>query len=287
MRKLNLSQREARNGMLYASLPVIGFSVFFVIPFIISIIRSFQSSMGIKFVGFENYISVLQSESFRLAAYNTFRFIIIGVPSIIVLSLVIALMINNFLKSNSFFRTVFLMPYVIPVASTIMFFQILFEKSGIVNTFLSNGNRIDFLHTDSAFYILVLLYVWKNFGYNMILFLSGLVQIPREYYDAAKVDGANSRKIFRFVTFPMLSPTFFFVFIISIVNSFKVFREAYALGGQYPHMSIYMLQHFMNNNFVNVNYQRLSVSSVYVFVVIFIIVLVLYVHQKKAGDNQL
>jgi len=287
MRKFNLTQREAYNGMLYAAVPVTGFAVFFVVPFVISIVRSFQSGLNPRFVGLQNYISVFQSESFLLAASNTLKFIGIGVPTIMVVSLLIALMLNFVIEKASFFRTIFLMPYVIPVASAVMFFQILFERSGVVNTLLLGDNRVDFLHTDSAFFILLLLYIWKNFGYNMILFLSGLTQIPREYYDAARVDGAGSWNTFRFVTFPMLMPTFFFVFIISIVNSFKVFREAYALGGQYPHTSIYMLQHFMNNNFQNLNYQRLSVSSVYVFLIIFIIVLVLYNRQRKAGDNQL
>ena len=101
------------------------------------------------------------------------------------------------------------------------------------------------------------------------------------------MDGAGPVRIFRSITLPLLGPTFFFVFVISIVNSFKVFREAYALGGAYPHSSIYMLQHFMNNNFQNLNYQRLSTASIYVFLVIALVVLALFLHRHRKGSVQL
>ncbi len=284
---MKLTQRKSLEGISYAALPLAGFLVFFAVPFGISIVRSFQSGLTQEFVGFENYILVAQSESFRLAAGNTFRFMLMGVPSIILISLVIALALNQKIKGSSFFRTIFLMPYVIPVASTVMVFQIVFEQSGILNSLFFKDEAVDFLHSDNAFYVLVLLYIWKNFGYNMILFLTGLAQIPQEYYEAARVDGAGPLRIFWSITLPLLGPTFFFVFVISIVNSFKVFREAYALGGAYPHSSIYMLQHFMNNNFQNLNYQRLSVSSIYVFLMIALVVLALFLHRRRKGDNQL
>lgn len=287
MKTMNLTQREARDGLLYAAVPLLGFAVFFFVPFLISFVRSFQTGISSEFAGLDNYISVFQSNSFRLAAGNTFRFMLVGVPAIILFSLAVALALDAGLRSSSLFRTVFLMPYVIPVASSVMVFQILFEQSGIVNTLLPPAERVNFLHSGSAFAILVLLYIWKNFGYNMILFASGLSQIPHEYYEAAKVDGANGFRIFWHITLPLLTPTFFFVFIISIVNSFKVYREAYALSGAYPDSSIYMLQHFMNNNFVNLNYQRLSVASNYVFLIIFLLVFLLYRFQKRTGDNQL
>ena len=121
----------------------------------------------------------------------------------------------------------------------------------------------------------------------MVLFLAGLSRIPRDYSEAARIDGAGSFQTFWHITMPLLAPTFFFVFIISIMNSFKVFREAYALGGEYPHESIYMLQHFMNNNLLNLNYQRVSTASLYVFIVILLLVLLLYLRRQKKGDYQL
>lgn len=284
---LGLQKRRALAGIAYASVPVAGFLVFFAVPFGISIVRSFQSGLTQEFVGWENYISVASSNSFRLAAANTFRFICIGVPGIILFSLLMALALDQKIKGHGFFRTIFLTPYVIPVASTVMVFQIVFEQSGILNCLCFQQLPINFLHSDNAFYILLLLYVWKNFGYNMLLFLTGLSQIPSEYREAARVDGAGPVRTFWRITLPLLGPTFFFVFVISIVNSFKVFREAYALGGAYPHSSIYMLQHFMNNNFQNLNYQRLSTASIYVFLIIALIVLAMFLHRKRKGSVQL
>ena len=285
--RFRLGRRRALTGMAYAAVPLAGFLLFFAVPFVISIIRSFQSGLTQRFTGWDNYISVAQSESFRLAAVNTFRFIVMGVPAIILFSLLLALALDQKIIGHTFFRTIFLTPYVIPVASTVMVFQIVFEQSGILNSLCLQQSPVNFLHSDNAFYILLLLYVWKNFGYNMLLFLTGLSQIPSEYREAARVDGAGPVRIFWSITLPLLGPTFFFVFVISIVNSFKVFREAYALGGAYPHSSIYMLQHFMNNNFQNLNYQRLSTASIYVFLVIALVVLALFLHRSRKGSVQL
>lgn len=284
-----MARREARNGWLYAALPLCGFLVFFLAPFLISIVRSFQRGLTQEFVGLENYIALLESNAFRIAATNTLRFILYAVPLNVLVGLLIALALHRLAARASFFRTVFLMPYVIPVSATVMFFQILFERSGVINTILTRvgADPIQFLDSGNAFYVLLLLYLWKNFGYNMILFLSGLARIPRDYGEAARIDGAGSFQAFWHITMPLLAPTFFFVFIISIMNSFKVFREAYALGGEYPHESIYMLQHFMNNNLLNLNYQRVSTASLYVFVVILLLVLLLYLRRQRKGDYQL
>jgi ABC-type sugar transport systems, permease components len=289
MKKINLARREARNGWLYASLPLAGFLIFFFAPFAISVVRSFQRGITQEFVGFYNYVSIIQSAAFRIAAGNTIRFTLFAVPLNILIGLVIALSIRKMGASASFFRTVFLIPYVIPVASTVMVFQILFERSGVVNTILRTFNfeLVDFLHSENTFFVLLFLYIWKNFGYSVVIFLTGLVAIPRDYGEAARVDGAGAMRTFRHITMPLLSSTFFFVFIISIVNSFKVFREAYALGGAYPHDSIYMLQHFMNNNLQNLNYQRLSVAAMYMFIVILLLVLFLYLRNCRREDHQL
>ena len=289
MKKGSLARREARNGWLYAALPLFGFAAFFLIPFLISVVRSFQRGLTQEFVGLENYVSILSSNAFRTAAGNTLRFIVFAVPLNMLIGLTIALALHKLASRASFFRTAFLIPYVIPVSASVMFFQILFERSGVVNTVLTlmGMEPVNFLGSDNAFYVLLLLYLWKNFGYNMVLFLSGLARIPRDYSEAAHIDGAGPFKTFWHITMPLLAPTFFFVFIISIMNSFKVFREAYALGGEYPHDSIYMLQHFMNNNLQNLNYQRVSVASLYVFLVILLLVLLLYLQRRRKGDYHL
>jgi multiple sugar transport system permease protein len=143
------------------------------------------------------------------------------------------------------------------------------------------------MNSPSAFASLVALYIWKNCGYNIVLFLAALNSVPRECREAAEIDGAGGRERLFGVTLPMIAPHSFFVLVISVANSFKAFREAYMLYGSYPNRSIYMLQHFMNNNFENLNYIRLSVAAIMVFLVIFALVFLLYRLRGKVGDAEL
>ncbi|WMJ22344.1 sugar ABC transporter permease [Paludicola sp. MB14-C6] len=287
---MTLKQRQQRIGILFASPFLIGFILFFIAPFIISIGYTFTfGTGGTRFVGLQNYVDVFNSSAFQLASYNTFRFISIGVPLIMLLALVISLLLNKKFGGSSFFRSVFLYPLVIPIASTVMVFNLFFAESGLLNTLFSTIGIpvVEWLNSNYAFSVLVGLYIWKNCGYNIVLLLTGLNSIPYDFYEVARIEGATKWQQFRYITMPIMMPTFFFVFVISIINSFKCFREAFLLSGTLPHKSIYMLQHFMNNNFTNLNYQRLSVAAFLIFLVIFALIYVLFRMRKKAGDIQL
>lgn len=287
---MKIKHRDKLTGTLFFLPFFIGFVVFYIAPFIVSFGKSFTFGVGrTKFVGLSNYTDVLGSEAFQLASYNTARFIGIGVPLIMLLSTIFALMLQKKFYGSSLFRSIFLLPLVVPVASTVMVIQIIFADNGIINAALAaSGISVSsWLHSDRAFAVLVLLYIWKNCGYNMVLVLSGLSAIPNDFYEAADSEGATSFQKFTKITLPIMMPTFFFVFVISIVNSFKSFREAFLIGGDRPHKSIYMLQHFMNNNFANLNYQRLSVAAFILFFVIFMLVFILFQFRRKAGDVEL
>ena len=142
---------------------------------------------------------------------------------------------------------------------------------------------------EHAFVVLLILYLWKNTGYNVVLFLAALNSIPKEYYEAADIDGAGGFTKVTRLTLPLIAPHTRFILVISIVNLFKSFREAYILFGDHPDRSIYMIQHFINNNFINLNYIRLSVGAVLVFLVIFIMVGLLlgFGLRGKGGDEAL
>lgn len=289
MRKIRMSARQSLTGFLFTLPIIVGMLVSFFVPFLVSIYMSLTSGAGGEFVGFRNYVNLLSNGTFQLAARNTGKFILIAVPLIMIIGLGIALLLSRKLKGSQFFRTVFIFPYVLPVASVILFFQIIFEKNGLLNGLLSLLHLpvVDWLNSSSAFLVLVFLYIWKNCGYNIILFLAALNSIPKEYYEAADIDGANGRQKMYYITLPLMVPYLFFIFVISIINSFKVFREAYILCGAYPPSSVYMLQHFMNNNFSNANYLNLSAGAVLVFLVIFILVLVLFRLRREVGDGRL
>lgn len=276
--------RYALTGVSFTLPFLAGFALLYLIPFVWSIEKTFTAGAGgIRFVGLQNYADLFRSAAFRLAAGNTFKFIAIGVPLLMVVSFLLALALYQKFRGASFFRSVFLMPMVIPVAATITVVQAFFGRQGLTNQLLEAlGIPLqNFMGSELAFPLLVGLYIWKNCGYNMILFLAGLSAIPADFADAARCDGASPGYILRRITLPLMVPNFFFVFVISVVNAFKSFREAYLLGGERPHESIYMLQHFMNNNFQNINYPRLSTAALLIFTVIFLLVLLLFWIKRK------
>lgn len=127
---------------------------------------------------------------------------------------------------------------------------------------------IDWINGDTAFGVLVFTYVWKNLGYDVVLWVAGLAAISDELYEAARVDGAGILARFFYVTLPGLSKTAFLVVSLSVFNSFKVFREAYLIAGEYPHESIYMLQHLFNHWFVTLDIQKMSAASVLLLLVV-------------------
>lgn len=234
----------------------------------------------------QNYVEVFQSKAFRLATFNTLCFIGVGVPLLMAFSLGLSLLLQKNFSGVSTFRAVFLFPLIVPIASTVMVFDIFFSDAGVLNKILQllGMSPVSFLNGNAAFWILVGLYIWKNSGYNMVLFLAALNGIPNSIYEAARMDGATKGQLFTKITVPLMIPSLFFVLIISIINSFKSFREAYLIGGTMPHSSIYMLQHFMNNNFSNLNYQRLSVAAIMIFTVIVTLIYILFRLERRAGD---
>ncbi len=263
---------------------VAGFLVFYLLPYILGIYYSFiDNAFSRNFVGVANYIQLFQSESFRKAASNTLFFTGICVPSIMLISLMLALLINKDIHFRNVLRTVLVSPLVVPVASVVMFWQILFHEKGMANSILSafEVEAVDWMNTKWSVVVVLVIYLWKNIGYNLVLFLAGLQNIPRQYYESADIDGASSFKKFTKITLVYLTPTTFFVFIMSIINSFKVFREIYLTSGDYPHDSIYMLQHYMNNTFAALDYQKLTSAAFVMGFVIYILVFVLFRAERK------
>lgn len=281
------AKRQRRTAWLLASPVLAGLTVFFAVPFAITLWYSVTFGVGgASFVGLSNYAKVFRSSAFRLAAANTLRFLLVGVPLIMVLGFAIALLLQRKFTGTKLFRSVLLFPMVLPVASVVMVVDVFFAQYGIVNGWLENLGLplTDWMNSPRAFWVLIGLYVWKNCGYNVILMLAGLNMIPTELYQTADIEGASGWQKFTRITLPMVWPSLFFVFVMSVINSFKSYREAFLLGGKHPHDSIYLLQHFLNNNFENLNYQRLSVAAVMLFAIIFALVALFYALQNRYGE---
>ncbi|MFF2481664.1 carbohydrate ABC transporter permease [Paenibacillus sp. NPDC058071] len=190
----------------------------------------------------------------------------------------LALFLNQRVFFRNWLRTAYVLPLVVPVASIVLVWQILFDWNGALNAVLQHFgySRIDWMKSDWASFVIILVYVWKNIGYNVILFLAGLQNIPDQYYEIANLEGAGSvRKLFG-ITLTYLTPTTFLVVLMSVLNSFKVFRETYLVAGAYPHDSIYMMQHYMNNMFLSLDIQKVSSAAVLMALCIMALVFALF-----------
>ena len=211
----------------------------------------------------------------------------ISVPLAVVLSMFLAMLLDSEIPFVSQFRTSFLCPMMVPVASVVLIWQVIFHYNGALNEFLANFgvDKIDWLKSELGQIVVVLLFLWKNLGYNMILFLAALNNIPKDILEVATLEGAGSAYKFFKIKLRYLSPTILFVTVLSLINSFKVFREVYLLTGDYPYDSLYMLQHFMNNTFRNIDYQKLSSAAILMSIVMIIIIGALFIAENKFGED--
>ncbi|QNK55020.1 carbohydrate ABC transporter permease [Paenibacillus sp. PAMC21692] len=253
-----------------------GFSIFYLIPFGQSTMTSFQDGLDGSWT-LANYEGLLASSSFLKAAKNTFLFMTISVPIIVALSLGLALLLNQRVFIRKWLRTAYVLPLVVPVASIVLVWQIFFDWNGVFNAWMEYFGlaRIDWMKSDWSPLVIILIYVWKNIGYNIVLFLAGLQNIPEHYYEFADLEGASRMRKFS-ITLTYLTPTTFLVVLMSVLNSFKVFRETYLVAGDYPHDSIYMMQHYMNNMFFSLDIEKLSASAALMAAVIFVLVIVMF-----------
>ncbi len=267
---------------------LIGVLVFFVIPFFIVIHYSFiNNPISAQFVGLKNYINVIRNMAFRKASHNTIVFSATAVPLAVVLSLWLALVLDKKIPWKSQFRTFFLSPMMVPIASVVLIWQVLFHYDGTASEILTffGKDHVDWLNSPYALVVIVVLFLWKNLGYNMILFMSALGSIPKELLEVASLENASPLQVFWHIKIRYISSTVLFVTIMSLINSFKIFREVYLLKGDYPYDTMYMLQHFMNNTFRSLDYQKMSAAAIVMAVIMIVIIAILFTIESHLGKD--
>lgn len=257
-------RREGRAAAWFLAPSLIGITVLVLAPFIETVRRSVYNDPGTRFVGLGNYRSVLSNEAFRLAAANTGKFILLSVPALLGISFLLALMVRTMGRRAQPYKTTFQLPLAIPVASVSLLWRVLFADNGLANGFLAamGASPVSFMGSHAAFWVLLLTYLWKNSGYHMILWMSGMEGISPALYEAAAVDGATGWQQLIHITIPNLMPTLGMLWVMSMINTFKVFREAYLVAGRYPHDSMYLMQHLFHNWFQNLDLGRLTAGAV-------------------------
>ena len=286
--QLDERNKDRIRDLAFISPSILGVAIFFIVPFFVIVYYSLiNNPIQHEFVFLKNFISLFKNSAFVTAATNTATFSAIAVPLAVVLSFFLAQMLEARIPMKSQFRTFFLSPMMVPVASVVLIWQVIFSNNGTLNDFLSAFGiaKIDWLNSQYAQVVVVILFLWKNLGYNMILFMAALNNIPKELIEVADIDGATPWFKFKNIILRYLSPTILFVTILSLISSFKVFREVFLLSGEYPVESLYMLQHFMNNTFRALDYQKLSAAAVLMAIVMVIIIALLFFFEDKLGKD--
>lgn len=275
---------QARKGLLFILPSFLGVCIFWLIPYIDVIRRSFFSAVSGEFTGLQNFRTIFENQAFRLAAANTLRFFGICIPILVGLSLMIAVLLTKQKKRAHFFKSLFLLPMAIPVASVVLLWKLLFHSQGLLNHLLSMLHipGIDWMNTGASFSVLVISYLWRNLGYDIVLWVAGISGISQSLYDAAKVDGAGEWKCFTKITMPNLLPSLFTIVVLSLLNGFKVFREAYLVGGDYPQEKMYLLQHLFNNWYRDLALDKMAAAAVVTGGLILLLILIL----QKAWEKE-
>lgn len=244
--KRNTKRRNAWVGVALVLPLLLGCCVFLVLPFGELVRRSVTlgTGAGTTFVGMHNYSGLLHNLAFRRAFGNTIWFLSLSLPLIFALAFVLALVLQR-KRRKALLQTAILLPYVMPVVGTVTVLDWLLGQDAAASL--------------SA---VIALYLWKNTGYSVLILATGLSAIPKEHYESAQMDGATLWQQVRLITVPQISGSIFFAVVFSMVNAFKCFREIFLIGGKHPPELLYMLQHFLNNCFMNLNYTMLSCCAV-------------------------
>ena len=298
--KRSMRKREIKRNLVAYSFIApnfIGFAVFTLGPIIFAFALAFMSWDGnnpIEFVGFRNFIDLLDDTRFKAAFVNTIVYSVATVPLTLVAALGLAVVLNQKVKGKNFYRTVSFFPYVASLVAVAAVWNIIFSPgAGLINVLLSNlGVAKEHLpkwaaDPDFAMLTVVLFSVWKSMGYYMVIYLAGLQGIPASMYEAASIDGANAIQRFRHVTFPQLRPTTFFVIVILTINCFKVYDQIYMITQGGPGTkTLVLVYHIYQTAFVTSNdYGYASAISMVLFALVLIVTIVQFKGEKKYANN--
>lgn len=248
----------------------LGIVVFVLLPFWDVVRRSFTTAVTGQFNGIQNYRTVFENQAFLLAVKNTLNFTLVCIPLLVFSGFVAALLLNT-LQNKRWIKSIYLFPLAMPTATIVLVWKMFFYRQGFLNLLLTRIGQqtglweqvcLDYLGTPAAFWVLVGSYIWKNMGYTVVLWLAGLMGIPKGLLEAARVDGAGKWKSLWYIVLPNLKGSLYTIVILSFLNSFKIYREAYLTAGAYPDQSIYLMQHLFNNWFVNLELDKMAAAAV-------------------------
>ena len=280
-------------GWLYILPALIILSIFSIYPIIQSFTMGFYAEFDylkgeVYKIGIDNFQYVLSDENLYIALRNTFLYVLLSVPISIIVSLVLATLLNSKIKFMKFFRSVYFLPFVTStVAISMVWRWMLHGDYGLINSILQffNISKLQFLtQPEYTIPILVVLSVWKGMGYKVIILLAGLQSIDEQYYLAAKIDGASKFQRFKNITCPLLLPTLFFILITSIISGFKIFDEVFILYDQKtgPLKSGLTIVYYIFNKFYREwQFTNAAAASFILFLIIFVFTIIQLIMSNK------
>ena len=297
--RLPMFWQDTLTAYLYILPSMLVLAVFVFYPFFSSFVLSLFKWSSLNppgtFVGMDHYAYLVQNKQFLESLWHTVYYVIVSVPLTLLIALAIASILDKALRFLSFYRVAYFLPYISPVVALVMVWRWMFNTNyGLINYFISLIDKLPFISIDPvnwfrepamAIPMLIAYSVWKFVGYQAIILLAGLQGIDKMYYDAAKIDGATGLQMWRKVTLPLLSPQIFFVFVMSLIGSFKVYTEvAILFGGPGPLGSARtIVMYIVEQGFVGVyRLGRAAAASVILFAIIFALtVFQMIVTQKR------
>ncbi|WP_235505520.1 carbohydrate ABC transporter permease [Enterococcus sp. RIT-PI-f] len=291
MRKIMRTLNKHKWPLLFTGTSIILFILFFLIPAVLGLYYSLTDYKGFaeaQFIGLANYQELFRDDSFYKALFRTFRYVIVLVPSIYVISLAIALMLNStFAKGRFLAKIIFFLPWTISGIIAGVIWKWLFgENFGFINFLLEQGGQQTvpwFTDSNAAFAVIVLAAIWGGTAFNMLQFTAALKNIPHSYYEAAEIDGASFWHKLRFITIPMLKPTSFMVILLASIGSMKEFALVQSLTNGGPGTdNMFIVQYIYTTGFDKMRVGYASAASM----VLFFILLLLGLAQMKLGGGK-
>ncbi len=261
--------------------------LFYVIPLFSGVSYSVtDGSKANTFVGMRNYLSLWQNKMFQLGLKNTLELSVISAPLLWIFAFFLALLLLSISPKGTFFRSSALLPYLAPSSAMLLVWLILFDYGGPLNRMADalGLQRVMWLESSALRVPIILMFIWKNLGFCMVIFLAALQAVPQSLYEYAMLEGGGFFvKAFR-VALPHILPTAFLIFVLAWINAFKIFKEVYIIAGSYPDRSVYTLQHYMNNMFSRLDYQMVTAAAYSFAVIVLVLFAVLFLLQRRTAQ---
>lgn len=287
--KLARKHEDTFLGYLFLLPDVVGLFLFWLIPMLYVFYLSFFKWNFINdkiFVGLENYTNLLLDDLWWHSLWTTAKFILVYVPSVISLALFFAILLSGKLPGRNVLRTIYFVPYSMSLIVVGAIWSYLFEtKFGVINYLLNLAGlpKGGWLSSPAqALWVIAFVAAWKYLGYYMVIFIAGLQEIPKDYYEAARIDGAGSWAILRYITIPSLKPVMFFILVICLISAFEMFDLVYVMTMGGPNQSTYIsMMYIYEKAFVFFDFGYASTMSVALFLIIFILTMIQFRYFRK------